>query len=224
MTFFVTGSFILESVIVPIANILLHILFFLIIIRQVNLRHLEVRASNYAGLGDQTGELLEKLKEEEPEQYYLAIHAAHFSIRLARETGADSVLCRTGAYYAWMPRLYEDPEEREALYQENAFPAELCDTIEEVWLKPFSTTEAFLIGLSYELTEALQELSETGKDMSKSYAAIVERLLKQHYLSDDLSMLDLSFASYAMIEKTLANEKKYLVMMEGKSNAAVHGV
>ena len=60
--------------------------------------------------------------------------------------------------------------------------------------------------------------------MSKSYAAIVEQLLKQHYLSDDLSMLDLSFASYAMIEKTLANEKKYLVMMEGKSNAAVHGV
>jgi len=224
MMFYVTGVFRPEAVLMPVANVLLHMVFLLIIIRQVNLRHLEVRASNYAGLGDQTAELLEKLKDDDPDRYYLAIHAAHFCMRLAKEIKADPMLCRIGAYYAWMPEVYEETDEREQLYEENAFPSELCDLIEEIRIKPFSSTEAFLIALSYELAQALTDCREEGKDMTKAYPGIVERLLKQHYLSDDLSLLELSFAAYAVIEKTLANEKKYLVMMEGEHHAAVRGV
>ena len=176
--FYVTGPFHWESAVIPVANLLLHMFFLLIIIRQVNLRHLEVRASNYAGLGDQTAPLLEQLREDDPQRYYLAIHAAHFCMRLSKEIGEDSVLGRIGAYYAWMPEVYENAEEREQLYEENAFPAELCDLIEDVQVKPYNSTVAFLISLSYELAQALLKCREEKKDMTAAYPKLVERLLK----------------------------------------------
>ena len=63
------------------------------------------------------------------------------------------------------------------------------------------------------LVDDIRKAKEQEGDLAKLYAAIVERRLKEIYISDAMSLLTLRFCDFAGVEKALLDEKKYVMIM-----------
>ena len=214
--FYTTGGLSVDRFIVPAAAVTADSVLMLFLIRRVNYGRLDKRRRLYSGINDQTAPLMVRLKEEAPELYMRAIHVSHFTTVLGECMGADPYLCRGGGYYAqlaFFPGVPEDAGELRSFMTKERMPGDLQELILSGDRTPFPTVERMIVSLAGYLVDDIRKAKEQEGDLAKLYAAIVERRLKEIYISDAMSLLTLRFCDFAGVEKALLDEKKYVMIM-----------
>ncbi|MBR5422339.1 MAG: hypothetical protein IK115_14460 [Lachnospiraceae bacterium] len=214
--FHVPGEFSLSQILIPLSNAVINAFLMLSLIHFMNVRHLEKRKKEYSFINDQTAPLMELCRSEEPALYMRSVHVSHFTTVLAKSLGADMYLCRGGGYYERLrdfPGMPKSSEELTGRMVKAGFPLDLRELILQGDRKPFASVEAMIVTLSGRLVDDLLHLKSEGRDVTKLWPDLVNRRLKELYLSDALERLDLSFAGFAGMEKALLAEKKYLMLL-----------
>lgn len=157
--------------------------------------------------------LLMLFKENAPKDYRLAIHTAHFCERIAEKLDVDPYLTKAAAMYYRIGKLREGDVlvNSYAIAKEYRFPAELTDLIAESVLSPVRvhSRESAIVMLADAVVTSVTFMFEKNPEATPDYEQVVGVVLKKKIEKGVLDECKLTMADYAVIKRTLVEEKIY---------------
>ena len=211
---FLNRSLSISILILPIMNIMLNLVILLIflnmfgvyVLRRTNDRYMEINDTEYA--------LLSKLKEQNKDEYYRAIHTAYIAERIALGLGLNDRAVKCCSYYhriavtdgktSW--------DEVKHIYYDNHFPDEAIAFLHE-YIAPTAgkvkTKEALALNLSETVIASVMYLVKKDKDVKINYDQLIDKILEKKETDGELNDYDVTFNEFSQMRKILKKEKLY---------------
>ncbi len=172
-----------------------------------------VYKEKYKEINDTEFALLRQLKNQNKDVYFLAIHTAYLSDRIAGNLGLDRDLVKCGAYYRRIGILMDENyyEKNRELMEKNKFPPDLIDLVEEcspLNLHP-KHKEAVIVLLSdmviSSITEQIHNSPEAQIDYKKEIDSIISDIQKKAMLNE----CNITVNEFEQVQKYFKEETLY---------------
>jgi len=169
--------------------------------------------SKYNKLCNPEHELLTKLKEAAPVEYYNAIHTAYLSDRLTKLLYGDSLLAKTGGYYHKIGVLQSKNHVSKSIEigKEYHFPPALIQLIREYtgcYESP-KTLEAVIVMLSDAIVATIMYMFEKEPYRDPDYDKIIEAVFKKKYESGILKDAGITLSMFHQMKEYYKSEVIY---------------
>ncbi|MDD2972433.1 MAG: hypothetical protein PHE02_09930 [Lachnospiraceae bacterium] len=205
------GRISVESFIIPVINVFISALFYLIFLKYYSATIVHQYRDRYTVIADQEYSLMVTLKKKSKEAYFLAIHTAYFSDKIARKTHSDPMLAKAGSYYHNLSELCEPDtmEVYENLLKENEFPPALYQLLIAYRQKNYTSKEAAIIYFSDTVISSIMYLFKKNKDAVVDYDQVIDMIFHKKITSGLLQKCELSMADLSIMRKIFKEEKLY---------------
>lgn len=169
----------LDTFVLPMINVFISFLALILFLRFYSMSVVHKYRDRYQEINDPDFELLAKLKEESPKEYYHAIHTAYFCDKIARKIGADYYLAKAGGYYHKIGRAEGKGDSLNKTLDiagEYKFPPELVELLREYGDKDRAITkkETALVLFADSVISSISYLLEKDKSAVLDYKQVVD--------------------------------------------------
>ena len=195
-----------EEALVPIANTVMNgILLYLFL--QYYINKVAKKTDNlYLMLNDPEYTVMAKMREEEKDTYYRALHTAYLVERIASELGLDVRSAKCAAYYGYLPeeRLSEIP-----------FPEPVSSLLAELKAggNHLKKKEAVIVRICHRVIREIQTANGSDKKGKTDYEKLITDLFGRQYSMERLADTDITLSDLRYIQKRLLEEKMYYEFM-----------
>lgn len=205
------GHISIESFIIPVINMFLTVLFYLIFLKYYSVSSIHKYTERYMIIADQEYDLMVSLKEKSKESYYRAIHTAYFSYKIADKIGCNSVLAKAGAYYHNLSDFCDGNKETdfEELLKINSFPPELCELLLSYHKKRIVSKEAAIIYLSDMIVNSITYIYKKDSKTEIEFDKLIEVLFDKKMASGVLNKCNLTLTDWNTMKNIFKEEKLY---------------
>lgn len=151
------------------------------------------------------------LKNRSKEAYYIAIHTAYFSDKIATKIKCDAMLVKAGSYYHDMKVLCEvnDGESYEKLLIQNEFPPALQELLLTYQDKKYISKEAGIIYLSDKIVNAVLYIFKNEPHAEPDYDKIIDLVFDKKLSSGILNRSELTMSDIHTMKSIFKEEKLY---------------
>lgn len=207
------GNLTIESFIIPIINVFITIIFYLIFLKYYSVSIIHKYRDKYMMITDQEYSLMVELKTKSKEAYYHAIHTAYFSNKIAMATGCNTVLAKAGAYYHRLGDFCDikDLQIYENLLQTNEFPPDLCRLLLSYNAKNRAIVgkEMTIIYFSDAVVSSIMYLFQNNPTMEVDYGQVIDTIFDKKIASGVLNKCELSMCEMNKMKSIFKEEKLY---------------
>lgn len=206
-----------ELFILPVMNLCLTGLLLLCVLKYFSYAIVHRYRNRYQEINDPEFELMVKLKQEAKEDYFLALHTAYFSERIAASVHADVALAKAGAYYHRFGRIYrekhgETASEEEILRRvcsENEFPPDIEAVLLECVRRDFVSKESTIVMLSDAVVSSILFLFSKEPNARPDYSQVINMIFKKKQESGILNKSTITIGDFVAMKQIFIKERLY---------------
>lgn len=205
------GRISVESFIIPVINLFISALFYLIFLKYYSATHLHKYQERYMTIADQEYDLMVDLKNQSRQAYYVAIHTAYFSDKIAGKIKCDAMLAKAGSYYHNLKALCqkESGTTYEQLLNDNEFPAPLCEVLLAYQEKKYISKEAGIIYLSDKIVNAVLYIFKNDPQAEPDFDKIIDLVFEKKISDGTLKQSELTMCDIHTMKSIFKEEKLY---------------
>lgn len=201
-----------KSILTIIVNVVISAVLLLILVKVYSILVINRYKAAYQRINDVEYELLVKLKEKNPEEYYNSIHTAYLSEHIAQKLQLDEMLTKTTAYYLKLGVLL-DSKEWENIRQvciAHKFPQTVTELLRECLdEKRPKKKETIVILFAEQVVEVLQGIFSKDIDAEVDYAQIVDKIYHEKIVDGLLKENPITYTELQIMRKQFLEEKLY---------------
>lgn len=206
-----------EMFVLPVMNLLLTGLLFVVVLKYFSTSIIHKFRSRYQEIIDPEYELMAEMKIEAREDYFLALHTAYFSERIANSIHADVALAKAGAYYHRIGKVYRDKRNDSAseteIIQRIASEQEFPPAIEKVLLEcvqhRFVSKESTIVMMSDAIVSSILFLMKKDANATLDYNQIIDVIFKKKQDSGALNNSSITIHELLIMKEIFIKEKLY---------------
>lgn len=206
-----------EMFIMPVMNVCLTGLLLLCVLKYFSYAIIHQYRNRYQEINDPEFTLMAELKKEARDDYFLALHTAYFSERIASSIHADVALTKAGAYYHRFGRIYRESgrsEETEEeilrnICQEYEFPVTICDVVLECASRRCVSKESTIVMFADAIVSSILFLFEKDPDGKPDYDQVVEMIFNRKQQNGSLDASLITVHDLAVMKEIFTREKLY---------------
>ena len=205
-------QFIAEHILNPAFGIFLTLFFSIITLHIYKMNYISKYDDKYKEINDPEYELLLQLKQQNKEEYKLAIHIAYLSDRIADKLSLNRQLAKCGAYYRHIGILSKSlNSDTLKIAKEDEFPPELIALLEELQNKktPPSMSETVVVKFAAEVITAIMYVLKEKPEENIQYNQIIEIIFMKQLQSGMLENSTISLHDFYQIKKYCEEERLY---------------
>ena len=203
--------------VLPVMNLCLTGLLLLCVLKYFSFAVIHQYRNRYQEINDPEFGLMAEMKQEAREDYFLALHTAYFSERIAASIHADVALAKAGAYYHRIGKIYrekrgETASEEEIIRRicsENEFPPDIMKVLLECVGREFVSKESTIVMFSDAVVSSILFLFEKEPDGKPNYNQVVDVIFKKKQENGTLNMSDITLKELTVMKQIFIKEKLY---------------
>jgi hypothetical protein len=200
--------------VLPVLNLMMNLIILLIFLNMFGVYVIRKTNDMYMEINDPEFKLLSQLKDKNKDEYYVAIHTACLSERIAHALSLNSRAIKACAYYHRIGKIENKTkwDEIEPFYTENSFPLEAIKYLHE-YIEPernsVRSKEILTVQLCEAVIRAIMSLIKDNKDAKINYDELIDHIFDQKAHSRELINYDVTYREYDTMRKILKREKLY---------------
>ena len=203
----------IDLFIIPITNLLLSIILFLIILKQFSVLIIYRDYSKYMIINDQAYELMVEFKKKNLKLYLKSIHIAHLVDGISKVIKLDQGLLKAVAYYQYIDCIREGDkiENLNNIFKEHKFPVKCKNLIMDIVKdKGIISKEMSVVYISTEIIEEILEKQQNKSELDTlDYDMIINKKISDLYLMRKFRDSNLTAGELYLIENVLKKEGIY---------------
>ncbi|MBO5292786.1 MAG: hypothetical protein J6B10_06365 [Lachnospiraceae bacterium] len=167
----------------------------------------------YMTINDQEFELMARLRQEDKNAYYRAIHTGYLCERIAVRLGLNPAECKAGGYYHHLAAC--SVEEREEVFEmltdEHHFPPAVLKLLDEC-NRPdhhFQTPEAAVVHMADAVVSSIMYLFSSNPDAKVSYEQVINSIFDRKIKTGLFDECSITFSQFQHMRKLFLEEKLY---------------
>lgn len=206
-----------EIFVLPVMNVCLTGLLLIGVLKYFSFSIIHRYRNRYQEINDPEFELMAEMKKEEREDYFLALHTAYFSERIAAAIHANVALAKAGAYYHRIGRIYREKrgdtaKEEEIIKrvcEENEFPPDIEAVLLECAGHHFGSKESTIVMFSDAIVSAVQFLLAKEPSAKPDYEQVVNVIFKKKQENGSLNESSITLHELMVMKQIFIQEKLY---------------
>jgi hypothetical protein len=202
-----------ELFLMPFINVIINIVLLFVILKIFSRLVIYRYRDLYLEINDQEFVLLVKLKEFSRQEYYRAVHTAHFCERIGQKTDCDLNVVKAGGYYHRIGILNGEITYAgaEKLLPGNKFPRAVYRLLQE-YLEPsipIKSKEAAVLLLADEVVSAMLMLFSKDSNAAIDYDKVIDAIFKTILEGSALKECSISMGELTDMKNAFKEEKLY---------------
>lgn len=173
--------------------------------------------NRYMEINDPEFSLMAEMKEIARKDYFLALHTAYFSERIAAAIGADCALAKAGAYYHRIGKIFKekyDPQMSETdvvqqICEENEFPPDIREVLRECMEHDYRSKESTIVMFADAVVSMVLYIFSREPDKQPDYSQIVEVIFKKKQENGSLLNSSITIHELNVMQEIFVKEKLY---------------
>lgn len=206
-----------EMFVLPVMNLLLTGLLFICVLKYFSFAIIHKYRNRYQEINDPEFGLMAEMKKEAREDYFLALHTAYFSERIAASIHADVALAKAGAYYHRIGKIYREKyqdagsetEIIKRICEENEFPPDICEVLLECAERRFVSKESTIVMFSDAVVSSVLFLFSKEPQGKPDYNQLVEVIFKKKQENGSLNNSNITIHELLAMKQIFIKEKLY---------------
>jgi len=200
-----------ESFIIPVINVFISALFYLIFLKYYSSTQLHKYQERYMTIADQEYSLMVDLKNKSRDTYYSAIHTAYFSSKIAEKLNCNAILAKAGSYYHNLEVLCESnsKEDYEELLKQNDFPPTLIELLLSYYDKQYISKETGIIYFADKIVNTVLYIFKNDPHAEPDFDKIIDVVFEKKLSSGIMNQSELTMADIHRMRKIFKEEKLY---------------
>ncbi|WWR14613.1 hypothetical protein V1224_08835 [Lachnospiraceae bacterium JLR.KK008] len=206
-----------EMFLMPVMNVCLTGLLFLCVLKYFSFSVIHQYRNRYLEVNDPEFELMAELKKEAKDDYFLALHTAYFSERIASSIHADVALAKAGAYYHRFGKIYrenghQEETEEEIIHKmckEYEFPVTIRDVILECASRRCVSKESTIVMFADAIVTSVLFLFEKDPDGKPDYDQVVDMIFTRKQQNGSLDTSLITVHDLSVMKEIFTREKLY---------------
>ena len=200
--------------ILPIINIMLNLIILMAFLNMFGIYIIRKSNDNYMEINDSGFHLLTKLKENNKDEYFRAVHTAYLAERIAIDLGLNDRAVKNCSYYHRIGIIdgKQDWESLNQIYKDNNFPAEAIALLQEYIEAPkdrIKSKECLAVNLSETVIASIMYLFKKNKNANINYEQMIDKIFEKKEENGELLNYNITFREYEQMKKILKKEKLY---------------
>ena len=206
LLFYVREGLTIETIIMPIANIMITTIILYIIIMYIRNHYTEALRNQYKEVEANAKEALDCLKQKHPDLYFKSLHASHFAAIMASEIDCNEELCRLATLYY----NADSTDEYRDIYE--TLPEQLREIIgDKNRENEYISIEQMISGVAVSIVDSIYSLD--AKERETQFESSVTNAFKKAYEFGRTKRLDITFSQFERLRNKCISEKKYLKLI-----------
>lgn len=197
-----------EEALVPFANTVMNGILLCIFLQYYINKVAKKEDNLYLTLNDQEYPVMARMRENEKENYYCALHTAYLVERITSELKLDVRSAKCAAYYGNLPveKLEEIP-----------FPEPAKSLLSELKAgeNELKRKEAVIVQICHQVIKEIQKTKEQDKSVKTDYEKLINGLFDDRFTMEKLAETDITLSNLRYIKNRLLQEKMYYEFMMG---------
>ena len=206
-----------EMFVLPVMNLLLTGLLLICVLKYFSFAIIHKYRNRYQEINDPEFGLMAEMKKEARDDYFLALHTAYFSERIAASIHADVALAKAGAYYHRIGKIYREKYKDTAdeveiirrVCEENEFPPNIQDVLLECVERRFVSKESTIVMFSDVVVSSILFLFAKEPQGKPDYNQLVEVIFKKKQESGILNNSSITLHELLVMKQIFIKEKLY---------------
>lgn len=201
-----------EEALVPFANTVMNGILICIFLQYYINRVAKKTDNLYLMLNDPEYSIMRRVREQNTEDYYCAIHTAYLVERITSELSLDVRSAKCVAYYGHLPA-----EELEEI----PFPEPVSDLLTELKKggKALKKKEAVIVGICYQVVREIQRLNKQSQGQAADYGKLIRGIFEKQFTMEALAETDITLSNLRYIQKRLLDEQMYYEVFMNRKTA-----
>ncbi len=167
----------------------------------------------YADINDPHFPLLVQLKEENKEEYEMALHVAHVSEKIGRKLGLQDDALKACGYYYRIGVLFGDTswERLAQICEEYKFPPVVSSLLKECLdpKSPLVSRESALFTVAVAILTNIRDSYRNDPNVTLDYDRIIDNIFSEYWKDGAFAMNKLSVQDFTSMQKLFREEKLY---------------
>lgn len=220
--------FTLGTLIIPLANIIVNSILLFLILNFYNTHILLSEHVTYQMIDDPEYELMQKIREVSPKDFFHAVHTTYLTDRICNQLQLDSYLAKCIAYYYRADKILSAENVSgngaaafQDLMKAYHIPAEAVTVMEQLRTQNPQelSKEATVVLLCDQVVTALQYFAEQQKDLSQeTYESLVNSVIDKKMGSGALNHSKIAISEMLFLREQLLKERLYYDIMRNNRN------
>lgn len=206
-----------EMFVLPAMNLCLTGLLLLCVLKYFSFAIIHKYRNRYQEINDPEFELMADMKKEARDDYFLALHTAYFSERIAAGIHADVALAKAGAYYHRIGKIYRKIRQETAgeeeiikrVCEENEFPPDVLNVLLECVSHKYVSKESTIVMFSDAVVSAVLYLFSRDPDGKPDYDQVVDVIFRKKQELGVLNDSSITIHELSVMMQTFIKEKLY---------------
>ena len=206
-----------EMFVLPVMNLLLTGLLLICVLKYFSFAIIHKYRNRYQEINDPEFGLMAEMKKDARDDYFLALHTAYFSERIAASIHADVALAKAGAYYHRIGKIYREKYQDNAseaeiikrICEENEFPPDIQDVLLECVGRKFVSKESTIVMFSDAIVSSVLFLFSKEPQAKPDYSQLVEVIFKKKQESGILGNSSITIHELLVMKQIFIKEKLY---------------
>lgn len=206
-----------EMFVLPILNLLLTGLLFVCVLKYFSFAIIHKYRNRYQEINDPEFGLMAEMKKDARDDYFLALHTAYFSERIASSIHADVALAKAGAYYHRVGKIYREKysdassesEIIRRICEENEFPPNILEVLLECAEHKYVSKESTIVMFSDAIVSAVLFLFEKEPQGRPDYSQLVDVIFKKKQEKGFLNNSSITIHELLVMKQIFVKEKLY---------------
>lgn len=173
--------------------------------------------NRYMEINDPEFSLMSEMKQISRKDYFLALHTAYFSERIAAAICADCALAKAGAYYHRVGKIFKeryDPQLSEMdvvqrICDENEFPPDIREVLRECLEHEYRSKESTIVMFSDAVVSMVLYMFSREPDTQPDYRQIIEVIFKKKQENGSLLNSSITIRELHVMQEIFVKEKLY---------------
>lgn len=206
-----------EMFVLPILNLLLTGLLLICVLKYFSFAIIHRYRNRYQEINDPEFGLMAEMKQEARDDYFLALHTAYFSERIASSIHADVALAKAGAYYHRIGKIYKEKYPDAAseaeivrrVCEENEFPPTIKAVLLECAEHKYVSKESTIVMFSDAIVSSVLFLFAKEPQGRPDYSQLVDVIFRKKQEKGVLNNSSITIHELLVMKQIFVKEKLY---------------
>ncbi|MBR5597029.1 MAG: hypothetical protein IKW30_06450 [Lachnospiraceae bacterium] len=195
----------------PLLNLFINMVLLVLILKYFSGLSMYLLQDKYSDINDQEFPLMSKLKTEDKDTYFEAIHTAYLGERIARKLNLNDKAVKGCCYYYKIANKLIEQEDgtQISIAEYYEFPEDLQELILECQKGIYGSKESCVVLTSNKVIKTILISQQNFKEKNIPYEVIIDKIFEKFFGTDLLNNCDISIRELRIMKNTYIEENLY---------------
>ena len=208
---FENQPFSFNIIFMPLLNLFINMVLLVLILKYFSGLSMYILQDKYSDINDQEFPLMAKLKEEDKDTYFEAIHTAYLAERIALKLNMNAKAVKGCCYYYKIADkvIVNEDGSTSTIMEYYDFPDDLKELISECKKGIYESKEACVVLTSNKVIKSIILAGKDFKDKNIPYNSIIDMIFEKYSKTDILNNCDISIRELRIMRSMYIEENLY---------------